>query len=107
MLESRRPEARAWEGWTEEATRCRTDVAGAGPVTRWVEVLDVDGPSVTFRWTFLLGADGSTLTSTTTLRFRTAEEIEDDLQRAGFTVVDLRDAPDRPGLELVYVACRR
>lgn len=32
--------------------------------------------------------------------------IEDSLISAGYEVTDVRDAPDRPGLELVFIACK-
>jgi hypothetical protein len=32
--------------------------------------------------------------------------VEDDLTRHGFEVVDVREAPDRPGKELVFLARR-
>ncbi|GIG40933.1 class I SAM-dependent methyltransferase [Cellulomonas phragmiteti] len=106
VLETRRPEDRAWERWTRTATRATTEVENVGEVTRWVEVVAVDGALVTFRWTFVLTAQGATLTSTSTLRFRTQEEVEDDLRRAGLVTVEVRDAPDRPGREMVVVARR-
>lgn len=105
-FETRRPQARAWEGWTRETTHRTTEVDEVGAVTRWVEVVDVDGPLVTFRWTFTFAVDGETLTSASTLRFRTQDEVEADLSRTGFAVMDVRDAPDRPGRELVFVARR-
>jgi hypothetical protein len=40
------------------------------------------------------------------LRFRTRDEVEADLTAAGFLLEDVRDAADRPGLELVFVASR-
>jgi hypothetical protein len=40
------------------------------------------------------------------LRFRTRDEIERSLADAGFIVEDVRDAPDRPGCEFVFVAQR-
>jgi hypothetical protein len=40
------------------------------------------------------------------LRFRTLGEIERSLQTAGFTVDEVRDAPDRPGREFVVLASR-
>jgi hypothetical protein len=49
-------------------------------------------------------ADGSTLTSDSTLRFRSREELDASLHAAGFQVREIRDAPDRPGKELVYLA---
>jgi hypothetical protein len=38
------------------------------------------------------------------LRFRSRDEIELSLCGAQFVVEDVRDAPDRPGRELVFVA---
>ena len=45
--------------------------------------------------------DGEVARSTSTLRFRERQEIERDLDEHGFAMVDVRDAPDRPGKELV------
>lgn len=100
VFETRDPARRAWEGWTRAATH-----RDAGPVTTWVELTAVDLPLVSFRTTFAF-ADGEVLTSDSTLRFRDRAEVEADLRRHGFTVEDVRDAPDRPGLEFVFVATR-
>ena len=35
------------------------------------------------------------------------EEVESDLVTQGYVVEDVRDAPDRPGREFVFVARRR
>jgi hypothetical protein len=51
-------------------------------------------------------ADGSVETSDSTLRFRSRPEIASSLREAGFAVEDVRDAPDRPGRELVFIARR-
>jgi hypothetical protein len=40
------------------------------------------------------------------LRFRDRAEIEDDLAVHGFTTIAVRDAPDRPGREHVFIARR-
>lgn len=64
------------------------------------------GQLVTFRWTYVFASDGRTLTSDSTLRFRERAEIEAELGARGFVVEDVRDAPDRPGKELVFVARR-
>ena len=42
--------------------------------------------------------------SESTLRFRDRAEIESSLSCAGFNVVDVRDAPDRPGQEIIFIA---
>jgi hypothetical protein len=52
-------------------------------------------------------ADGTTLTSDSTLGFRSRDEIVATLDAARFDVVDVRDAPDRPGKENVFIAVRR
>ena len=66
----------------------------------------IRGDLVSFRSVFVFEADSATLTSESTLRFRRREEVADSLMVAGFVVDDLRDAPDRPGRELVFVARR-
>ena len=106
VLETRDPAARAWDRWTREATYRRTDIQGVGAVTSWVELTSIDWPLVSFRWTWHFGFDGVTLTSDSTLRFRERDEMEADLVRQGFAVVDVHDPPDRPGLELVFLARR-
>ncbi len=54
----------------------------------------------------MFAADGETLTSDSTLRFRERKEAEADLRTAGFAVREVRDAPDRPGRQLVFIARR-
>jgi hypothetical protein len=46
------------------------------------------------------------LTTTSTLRFRHRDEVAASLAAAGFVVDEVRQAPDRPGRELVFVARR-
>ena len=106
VFETRAPEARAWEQWTRAATLMTTDITGVGVVTTWLEVTRIDGPLVTFRGTWHFASDDETVTSTSTLRFRERREVEADLEHAGYSLVDVRDAPDRPGRELVFVAKR-
>ncbi|WP_328748416.1 class I SAM-dependent methyltransferase [Streptomyces sp. NBC_00285] len=106
VFETRNPARRAWEEWTREASYAVTDVAGVGVVESWVEVTAVEGQLVSFRWTYVFAADGQVLTSDSTLRFREREEIGAELAARGFAVEDVRDAPDRPGREFVFVARR-
>ena len=98
VFETRDPARRAWLEWTREAT----DRVVAG-VESWVEVVDVSLPLVSFRATYVF-PEGETLTSDSTLRFREHDEVEADLAAHGYELVELRDAPDRPGRELVFVA---
>ena len=106
VLETRDPAARAWEGWTREATLRTTDAPGVGAVTSWVEVTGVEGPLVGLRWTWVFAADGAVLTSDSALRFRGRDEVAADLRAAGYEVTDVRGAADRPGRELVFLARR-
>ncbi len=106
VFETRDPAVRAWTGWTRERTSTEADVPGVGAVRAWCEVLDVAEPLVSFRWTYEFDADGTVLTSDSTLRFRHREEVERSLRAAGYRVAEVRDAPDRPGRELVFVAVR-
>ena len=104
VLETRDPDRRAWEEWTRERTERVDDVPGHGRVTSWEQVTRVDGPLVTFRSFRVF--DDETLTSDSTLRFRTRDEVAAALVAAGLAVTDVRDAPDRPGRELVFLARR-
>ena len=105
VFETRIPERRAWEEWTPEASFQRGLDAEGKTVERWNEVTNVDLPFVTFDGTFRF-ADGTSMSSTSTLRFRNKEEIERSLGEAGFAVVEVREAPDRPGKEMVFIAVR-
>lgn len=106
VFETRVPAARAWTAWNRVDSETVTDLAGVGAVRSWVEVLDVSLPLVTFRWTYVFAADGAVLTSDSTLRFRERDEVERDLAAAGFVLEEVRDAPDRPGREYVFLARR-
>ncbi|WP_375387463.1 class I SAM-dependent methyltransferase [uncultured Amnibacterium sp.] len=106
VFETRTPGAKAWETWTGPRTRRTVDLEGVGAVETWTEVLASQLPLVRFRSSWTFEPDGETLTSVSTIRFRSEAEVRADLGAAGFTVIDLLDAPDRPGLELVFIAER-
>jgi SAM-dependent methyltransferase len=104
VFETRNPERRAWERWTKEHTYREIDVAGVGRVITWTELTDGEGPVVSFRHVFRFVLDGSELVSDSTLRFRGRDEVAATLDEAGFGLRSVRDAPDRPGLEFVFLA---
>lgn len=106
VFETRDPGRRAWTEWNREDTHGVTEVPGVGAVESWIELTEVNLPLVTFRGTCVFAADGQVLTSESTLRFRERQEVEADLVAAGFVVVEVRDAPDRPGREFVFLARR-
>jgi len=108
VFETRVPEREAWREWTREATFEEADVDGVGRVQTWVDVTEVVGDTVTFRAFYAFASDGALLTSDSTLRFRGRATIERSLAEAGFDVLEIREAPDRPGREMVFLArCHR
>ena len=106
VLETRRPEAKAWEEWAAETDPVLLDVPGVGEVEQRREVTQIDLPLVSFRHTYTFASDGLRVTSDSTLRFRSRDEVEQSLQFNGYRVLDVRDAPDRPGREYVVIAQR-
>jgi hypothetical protein len=104
VFEVRDPAREAWREWTRARSDKRIEIPGVGVVRSWVDLTEVRPPLVSFRWTFRFEADDTYLTSDSTLRFRSRIEIESALRSAGFVVSEIRDAPDRPGRELVFMA---
>jgi len=104
IFEVRDPTQRAWESWTREATYSQKEISGIGPVEGWCEVLHVNKELVTFCWTYKFESNGQIIRSESTLRFREREAIEVSLVKNGFNVKEVRDAPDRPGKEFVFIA---
>jgi SAM-dependent methyltransferase len=107
VFETRNPARHAWEDWNRESSYRVSEIPGVGVVESWVQLIEVNSPLVTFRWTYAFAADGQMLTSDSTLRFRERQEIEADLVAHGYLLKDVRDAPDRPGKEFVFLAHRR
>ena len=64
------------------------------------------GSLVSFRTTLVFESDGAVLTSDSTLRFRSRGELANSVAAAGLAVSEVRDAPDRPGREFVFIARR-
>lgn len=110
VFETRVPARQAWLGWTREQRSARRDVPGVGDVETWSDLLEVALPLVTFQETYRFSPGvlpaGDVITSVSTLRFREQDEIEAALADAGFEIEEVLDAPDRPGLEWVFVARR-
>jgi SAM-dependent methyltransferase len=106
VFETRDPGKKAWLDWNREATYARQDVHGIGEIETWCDLTEVTSDYVSFRWTYVFATDQAVLTSDSTLRFRSRAEITDALHAVGFAVDDVRDAPDRPGREFVFVTRR-
>jgi SAM-dependent methyltransferase len=106
VFEVRNPAREAWREWNRAKTFRRVDLPEAGIVETWVDVTDLNPPCVSFRWTFTFTKDGVVLFSDSTLRFRDQNEMAGSLRATGFVVEEVRDAPDRPGLEFVFITRR-
>jgi SAM-dependent methyltransferase len=106
VFETRRPERRAWEEWAADTGPVTLDVPRSGRVKQRREVTSVNLPYVSLRYTYTFLADGTVITSDSTLRFRGCDELEASLAAGGYRVLDVREAPDRPGREFVYIAQR-
>jgi SAM-dependent methyltransferase len=106
VFETRDPAAQAWLEWNPRQSRGRTQIPGVGWVENWYEVTAVGDSLVSFRGTIVFESDGQVLTSDSTLRFRTRDEVTQSLVRTGFTFGEVREAPDRPGREMVFFARR-
>jgi SAM-dependent methyltransferase len=106
IFEVRDPQREAWLSWNRESSRHRAEIAGVGVVESWVDLVNVALPLVSFRWTYQFENPGDVITSDSTLRFRSRHEVERCIADSGLVVDEVRDAPDRPGLEFVFI-CRR
>ena len=104
VFETRDPGQRPWLRWNRDATYQRLEVPGGGSVETWWDLTEVKGDCVSYRRTYVFAADGATVTSDSTRRFWSRAEIEGSLRSAGYTLVDVRDAPDRPGSEWIFIA---
>lgn len=102
VFETRRPERRGWQEWTKEQSETVTEVPGQGLVRHWVQLTEVDLPLVTFESVRVF--EDQTLTSSSTLRFRSQDDITATLTACGYDLCEVREAPDRPGRELVFLA---
>jgi SAM-dependent methyltransferase len=98
VFETRDPARQAWRGWTGEHRKVELPKVGTG------DLVEVNMPFVSFRTTFVFASDGAVFTSDSTLRFRERAEVVESLHTAGFVLRGVRDAPDRPGLEFVFIA---
>jgi hypothetical protein len=104
VFETRLPEREAWRSWDGDCLRA--EIPGVGGVEVRGELTAVQGELVSFRRRYVFESDGAVLTSDSTLRFRGRDAVTASLTAAGFTVDEIRDAPDRRGLEMVFVARR-
>ena len=106
VFEVRDPDQKAWEDWTPEKTTSQKDVENIGLVEGFCEVQEIINDTVTFIWTYNFKDQNEVFKSESVLRFRSKEQVVKSLQDNGFEVKDIRDAPDRPNKEFVFIAQR-
>lgn len=103
VFETRNPAARAWEEWSQQPART-LNVEGVGEVTVTSNVGQVDLPFVSFTHLYRFQQTYGSIGSRSRLRFHSESEVTSALTAAGFTVDEIRDVPDRPGREWVFIA---
>jgi SAM-dependent methyltransferase len=113
-FETRNP-AIDWPGeWTRERTEAVYPHPAGGEFRSWVEVVDVTGDPDSYTMTHhghSLLPDGRHLVAAETLRFRSVQEIQSGLDRAGFDIETMWGHWDRSphheaSRELIVVARR-
>lgn len=80
------------------------DLPDVGVIETWTELAKVAMPLVTFHQHFVFRCEGTTMVSAW---FRSEPDVARSLAETGFQVDEIRDDPDRPGLELVFIASRK
>ncbi|WP_150460206.1 class I SAM-dependent methyltransferase [Nesterenkonia ebinurensis] len=103
-FETRKPEVRAWEGWTKELTRQVVDIEGEGSVEEWKQLTGVDGEFVSFESPTIFHTDGERIVSLSTLRFRPEQVLRRNLAEAGFAQVEVLDLPYAPDRSWLFIA---
>jgi SAM-dependent methyltransferase len=103
VFETRRSEVRDWETW--DLAPSPVDLPDGRTAVVSCTVTEIALPFVTFEGSIAIGEE--IMRSTSTLRFRERNELERDLSGCGFNVLDVRDAPDRPGKEMVFLTQAR
>jgi SAM-dependent methyltransferase len=111
-FESRDPRAEAWRTWNREDSYA-TFPAGDGHdgFASWVETTDVQPGQLTFEGWTVWSSTGEAQVSTSTLRFRSREELEADLAATGYVIAASYGDWDRTPItstsrELIFLATR-
>lgn len=107
VFEARIREVEAWRSWGEKGLPHQFDAGHYGQVSSSTTIDEVTHRAqvdlVTFTNIDELSS-GEQIRAVSTLAFRSRSSIEAALGVAGFDVSEVRDAPDRPGRQWVFVA---
>ena len=109
-FESRNPEDRGWEQWNPETTLAQLETPH-GPVETWLKVVGEGNGRVHFEGHNIFKNTGEDLIVTSTLRFRSYEEISSSLRDAGFTIETVygnwQKEPFEPTSRMMIFVARR
>lgn len=104
VFESRVPEREAWLEWTKGNAFSAAEVDGEGTVESGMEFHSASDEFVDFVGVLVFERDASRVDQQSRLQFRGKDELRKSLENTGFGVEEIRDAPDRPGREFVFIA---
>jgi len=109
VFDTRDPAAREWVSWNPIDSTEEVSLPDGQQVRVWTEVTSESGAIIDFTMHFAF-PDGNELLSSSTLRWRTEQEIRMDLRAAGFVVKDIYGGWDRQAIgagdgEFIVVAC--
>jgi ubiquinone/menaquinone biosynthesis C-methylase UbiE len=83
-FETRNPQVREWESWTEEASRETVEVEGLGKAEVTWQVMETGAETVTFETRMAYEGEAEPLVSSSTLRFLEKDDLAARLAAAGF-----------------------
>ncbi|MCA9917261.1 MAG: class I SAM-dependent methyltransferase [Anaerolineales bacterium] len=109
-FESRNPADRGWEQWHPQTTLAHLETPH-GPVETWLEVARVENGRVHFIGHNLFKNTGEDVVATSTLRYRSYDEISASLREAGFDIEQVygnwqREAFTNTSRMMIFIARR-
>ncbi len=108
-FETRNPVNRTWEQWNKEDSTGMFRLPNGDSFQSWVQVTQVTGTLVSFDGHVVFTGTGVHEISSSTLRFRSQDEVEQSLLTAGFIIVEVYGDWDRRPVEstapeLIFIA---
>jgi len=102
IFEARDPKDKAWLNWNKESSYTESFIDGLGQINSWVELTEHAGPLVSFRWNYYFVKTKKLITSDSTIIFRDLDQTTTLIKESGFEIIEISDAPDRPGKEHIF-----
>ncbi len=95
VFDTRDPADRRWERWNPTDSQRNIRLQGGRTVRAWTEVVRASGNLITFIHHYDFHDGTPELTSESTLRFRSLDELTTSLTGAGFTIKEIYGGFDR------------